>query len=203
MNPEIEASLDRIEDGVSDLKAGARGGVHGLVTSARQRGRQAADRIARGKRPLEKLTGLGLALSAVSHRTTDRVLRQQTSLAANQLDLVALRLKRAAAATSFRDLLAGQVRLTPEQLGKLGRDARESFSILVEGGSDARDVIRKGFGELTGRKPARGRTRAASPKASAGKAAGTGTAKKSAPRRKKAAKKTARKVSRKTAATTG
>jgi len=196
MNPEIEASLDRIEDGVFDLKAGARGGVHGLVTSARQRGRQAADRIARGKQPLEKLTGLGLALSAVSHRTTDRVLKQQTSLAANQLDLVALRLTRAAAATSFRDLLAGQIRLTPEQIAKLGRDARESLSIIVEGGSDARDVLKKGFGELTGRKTPKGRTRTASQKPATRK-----TGKKTPACRKKTAKKTARKPGPKTAAT--
>lgn len=195
MNPEIEASLDRIEDGVSDLKAGARGGVHGLVTSARQRGREAAGRIARGKQPLEKLSGLGLALSAVSHRTTDRVLKQQTSLAANQLDLLALRLERAAAATSFRDLLTGQIRLTPEQLSKLGRDARESLSILVEGGSDARDVLRKGLGELTGRGTAKRGTGTASP-APAKRKAG----KKKTARRKKAAGKTARKVKRKTAA---
>lgn len=195
MNPEIEASLDRIEDGVSDLKAGARGGVHGLVTSARQRGREAADRIARGKQPLEKLSGLGLALSAVSHRTTDRVLKQQTSLAANQLDLLALRLERAAAATSFRDLLTGQIRLTPEQLSKLGRDARESLSILVEGGSDARDVLRKGLGELTGRGTAKRGTGTASPAPATRKAG-----KKKTARRKKAAGKTARKVKRKTAA---
>ena len=188
MNEQLETSAHQIEDGAETIVAGARTGLGGLVTSARESGRRAAETVTRGKAPLATLSGLGLKLSAVSHRTTDRVLKQQTAMASNQLDLLAERLRAAADAGSLRELVARQVRLTPEQFARLGRDARESLAIIANGGSEARDVIRGSIGELTGRKPAP-RRRAKAAKAATG---AKRTAKK--PARKKTARKTARKA---------
>lgn len=202
MNSQIEASVDRIEDGAEEIVAGARGGVRGLITSARRGGERAADAVVKGKKPLATLSGVGLKLSAVSHRTTDRVLKQQTALASNQLDLIARRFKAAAAATGLRDLVADQVRLTPEQFRRLGLDARQSLSIIAAGGVEARDVVRDGLSELSPRGKRGGAKKGGAKKGGAKKkAARKSTAKsatKPAARRKKASKK-AKKVSRKTA----
>lgn len=188
MNEQLETSAQQIEDGAETLVDGARTGLGGLVTSARAGGRRAAETVVRGKAPLATLSGLGLKLSAVSHRTTDRVLKQQTTLAANQLDLLAERLRAAANAGSLRELVSRQVRLVPEQFARLGRDARESLTIIAAGGSEARDVIRGTIGELTGRTPApRSRAKARKTPAGAKRAA-------KKPARKKTARKTARKA---------
>ena len=187
MNPQIEKSLNRIEDGADDIAAGARGSVRGLVTSARQRGHQAAIRVAGSRKPLEDLSGIGLKISAVSHRTTDRVLKKQLELATNQLDLLALRLKKAADATGLRDLVATQLRMTPEQFRRFGQDARDALAIITAGGGEARDVIKGGLTDLT--KRTRTTTRRAAPK-------------KKSPARKKAARAkpaTRRKTAKKTA----
>lgn len=194
MNSQIEASLDKIEDGAEDIVAGARGGVRGLIVSARRRGERAADVVVKGKKPLATLSGVGLKLSAVSHRTTDRVLKQQTELAANQLDLIAKRFKVAAAATGLRDLVADQFRLTPEQIRRLGQDARQSLSIIAAGGSEARDVVKGGLSELSNR----AKTGGAKKRGGAKKKAARKPAAKSPARRKKVSKK-AKKVSRKKA----
>lgn len=135
MNPQIEQSINR-------LSAGARDSVQAVVSGARARSQTVAKTVSNTKKPLNTLSGLGLKLSAVSHRTTDRMLKQQTQLAAHQLDAIAARFESAADATCLRDLVKRQARMTPEQLQRFGRDARESLAILVEGGSEAREVVK-------------------------------------------------------------
>lgn len=194
MNSQIEASIDQIEDGAEDIVAGARGGVRGLIVSARRRGERAADVVVKGKKPLATLSGVGLKLSAVSHRTTDRVLKQQTELASNQLDMVAARFRAAAGATGLKDLVAEQLRLTPEQFRRLGQDARQSLSIIAAGGSEVRDVVKGGLTELSNRAGKGG----AKKRGTAKKKAARKAVAKPAARRKKVSKK-AKKVSRKKA----
>jgi hypothetical protein len=135
MNPQIEQSINRIS-------AGARGSVRAVIDGARARSHYAAKTVTKSKKPLNTLSGLGLKLSAVSHRTTDRVVKQQTQLAANQLDVIAARLESAAGATCLRDLVKKQLRMTPQQLQRFGRDTRDSLAIIVEGGSEVREVVK-------------------------------------------------------------
>ncbi|ANO51025.1 hypothetical protein [Woeseia oceani] len=185
MNQPIEQSMDRIA-------TAADSGLHSLVNGARQRSKRAAQRVTAGKKPLQALAGLGLKLSAVSHRTTDRILKQQTALTANQLDLIALRFESAADASCLRDLVKKQIRLTPEQLSRLGRDTRASFGIVLDAGSEARDVVADTLGSL--RKP---RKVAKAPARKAAK-----TTKKTVAKASKSAKKTSKKVVRKAAGKT-
>ena len=180
MNEQLETSASQIEDGAETVARGARNGLEGLVTSARNGSQRAAETVARGKAPLAVLSGLGLKLSAVSHRTTDRVLKQQTALASNQIDLLAERLRLAASAESLRDLVSRQLRLTPEQFARLGRDARESLTIIANGGSEAREAIRGTIGELTGREKAPRRKAKAARAPARRKRASSKTAKKKA-----------------------
>ncbi|MEQ8207867.1 MAG: hypothetical protein RIA65_16950 [Woeseia sp.] len=182
MNQPIEQSMDRISNA-------AESGLQSLVSGARQRSKRAAQSVAAGKKPLQTLTGLGLKLSAVSHQTTDRILKQQTALAANQLDMIAMRFESAADASCLRDLVKKQIRLTPEQLSRLGRDTKTSLGIVMNAGSEARDVVTGTIKSL--RKP---RKATKSPARKAAKSAKATVAKAS-----KSAKKTSKKVVKKAA----
>lgn len=190
MNPQIEQSINRIS-------SGARGSVRAVINGARARSQYAAKTVVNTKKPLNTLSGLGLKLSAVSHRTTDRVVKQQTQMAAHQLDLIAARLQSAAGATCMRDLVKKQLKMTPEQFKRFGRDTRDSLSIFVEAGSEAREVVKGTFKTLR-KQDVTPRTKATRKKRTAAK-----TAKRTAaarPAKRKVAKKTAKKRTRKVAA---
>ena len=192
MNPQIEQSMNRIADG-------ARGSVRGLINNARRTGQRAAAKVVGGKKPVRTLAGLGLKLSAVSHRTTDRVVKQQTAMTVNQLDVVAARLQSAAGATCLRDLVKKQISMTPEQFQRFTTDARKSVAILVDAGSEAREVVKGAVQDLRAKQP-KPRKKAAR-KAPAKKARKTAARKTAAakPAAKKVAKKRAKTVSRKVA----
>jgi hypothetical protein len=191
MNPQIEQSLNRIA-------ASAEGRMRAIVDGARQGSKRAASGIEKGKKPLKTLSGLGLKLSAVSHQTTDRVLKQQTQLAANQLDAIARRFESAAKATCLRDLVKKQIQLTPEQFASLSRDTRASLGILVDAGADARDILGGTFNEL--KKAGKSRTAAASKTAKKTAKKAKAKVARKASSAKTAGKKTVRKAARKTAA---
>lgn len=169
MNPQLEASIDRIQHR-------ARGRYQQLLDGARNRTEQAAGRIGSGKKPLHTLSNLGIKLSGVSHRTTDTLLRHNTKLLENQLDVIALRFSKAADARSVRDLIGTQLGLVPEQVGRLASDTRASLGIVLKAGSEARELFKGTVSELRGartakatkpaRKPAR---KKAAKKSAAGK----------------------------------
>ncbi|MEX1265543.1 MAG: hypothetical protein WEA08_01390 [Woeseia sp.] len=177
MNPQLEASIDRIQDR-------ARGRYQHLLEGARSRTEQAAGRIGGGKKPLNTLSNLSIKLSGVSHRTTDTLLRHNTKLLENQLDVIALRFSKAAEARSVRDLIGTQLGLVPEQVGRLATDTRASLGIVLKAGSEARELLKGTVSELRGvrttpaRKPARKKAakKTAAGKTSARKAAKQSTA---------------------------
>jgi hypothetical protein len=170
MNPKLENTMSRIAED-------ARGRYTRLVKDARKRTESAAHRVARGKKPVQTITGLGLKLTAISHKTADQVLKQQTRIVELQIDAVAGRLKAVADARNIGELVRTQVRLIPANVSRLGADARDTFSIVAGAGLEVRDVFKGTIAELRGKKPA---ARKAS--------------------RKTPAKKTARKTTRKTTA---
>ncbi|MDZ7768177.1 MAG: hypothetical protein U5K38_03405 [Woeseiaceae bacterium] len=176
MNPQLEASIDRIQDR-------ARGRYQHLLEGARSRTEQAAGRIGGGKKPLNTLSNLSIKLSGVSHRTTDTLLRHNTKLLENQLDVIALRFSKAAEARSVRDLIGTQLGLVPEQVGRLATDTRASLGIVLKAGSEARELLKGTVSELRGVRttPARKPTRKAARKKAAKKtAAGKTSARKAA-----------------------
>ena len=144
MNPTFENTMSRIADQ-------ARGRYARLVMGARQRTEFAAGRVALGKKPVKTITGLGLKLTAISHKTADQVLRQQTRLVEHQIDAVADRLKAAADARNLRDLVRTQLRLIPQNVSKIAVDARDTLSIVAHAGIEVRDVVKSTISELRGK----------------------------------------------------
>ena len=146
MNPNFGTTMSRIADQ-------ARGRYARLVKGARQRTEFAADRVALGKKPVKTITGLGLKLTAISHKTADQVLRQQTRLMEHQIDAVADRLKAAADAKNLRDLVRTQLRLIPHNVSRIAGDARDTLSIVANAGMEVRDVVKSTISELRGIAP--------------------------------------------------
>ena len=144
MNPRVERSIQRIA-------ARARGRFAALLGSARTQTSQAAGRIQKGKKPLKTLSRLGLKLTDVSHRTTARVVRQQSTLLENQLDALAQGLREAAKARSVRELIAGQARRIPQNTARLIGDGRETLSIVAGAGGEVRDLLAGTMAEFRGK----------------------------------------------------
>lgn len=185
MNAKFENTMSRIADE-------ARGRYASLVRQARRRTETAADRVVLGKKPVKTMSGLGLKLTAISHKTADKVLQQQTRLVEHQLDALAGRLKAVADARNIKDLVRTQIRLIPQNVSRLAEDTRGTLSIVAGAGLEVRDVLKNTIAELRSvparRKPV-ARKKAASKSATA-KAAKKTAKKVSKPRRKTAVAKT-------------
>lgn len=146
MNPRIENSINRIAEKARDR-------YQALLQDARSRTESAAGRVANGKKPVKTLTRLGLKLTATSHRTADKVLKQQTKMIENQIDAVVDRLTAAADANGVRNLVKTQFRMIPENAALFVSDTRAALGIVAGAGAEVRDLIRETAAELRGRKP--------------------------------------------------
>lgn len=148
MNPRVESSINRIANQ-------ARGRYAAWLDSARSQTAQAAGRVSKGKKPVKTLSRLSVKLSTVSHRTTTKVLKQQTKMVEHQIDALAGRLRTAAHAETIGDLVRGQIRLIPENTSQFVNDSRAAFSIVADAGSQVRQLIAGTVAELRGRTAAR------------------------------------------------
>lgn len=167
----------KLENAISRIADEARGRYREVLAAARQRTAEAAGRVAGGKKPVKTLSRFGLRLSAVTHRTANKVWKQQTRMVEHQIDAFASRLKAASQAADLRDLVSTQIRLIPENASTLVGDARDAVSIVTGAGGEVRDILRGTVDELRGRNlPVKKRPRRKTPAA------------------KKTAKKTARKT---------
>ena len=146
MNPQIENSITEIADKVRDR-------VEDAVNIARQSTDQAAGRLTRRKKPVKTISRLGLKLSGVTHRTANKLWKQQTKLVESQIDAVAGRLKAAAEAADLRDLVQTQVRLFPENTARIAGQAREALGTVKSAGGEMADLVKGTVAELRGQKP--------------------------------------------------
>ncbi len=145
MNLQIENSISEITDKVRDR-------VEVAVNNARQSTDQAAGRLTRRKKPVKTISRLGLKLSGVTHRTANKLWKQQTKLVEGQIDAVAGRLKAAAQAEDLRDLVQTQVRLFPENTGRIAGQAREALGIVKGAGGEIAELVKGTVAELKGQK---------------------------------------------------
>lgn len=175
----------QVENAISKISSEAQDRYFEIVKEARKTTRSVASRVRDGKKPIQKFSKLGLKLTAVGHRTADKVLKQQTKLVENQIDAFAGRLKAAANAKDVRDLFGTQIRMIPENAARLVDDARASLNIVTDAGGEVGGIVRNAFAEL--RQPA--------PKPAARPAAKkTGKAAKKAGKKPATRKKAAKKV---------
>ncbi len=177
MNSQIENSISRIFDGAITR-------YQALLTGARQQTDKAAGRVIRGKKPVKAISKLSLRLSAVTHRTADKVLKQQTKMVEHQIDAFAGRLRAAAESRSLRDLVGTQIRLIPVNASQFVKDTRATLTIVAGAGSEVGGLVKSTVAELRGVPVVKARKAPANPKKTAKK---TATKKKTAKVKAKAA----------------
>lgn len=148
MNPRVERSVNRIA-------SQARLRYLAMLGSARSQTAEVAGRVKNGKKPVKTLSRLGLKLSDVSHRTTAKVVKQQSALLENQIDALATGLRQASKARSLRELLRGQVRLIPGNAATLLNDSRQTVSIVAKAGGEVRNLLVDTVSEFRGAAPAK------------------------------------------------
>ena len=176
----------RVENSISRIAEQARGRYTTALKNARNRTEKAADRVTDGKKSIKTLSKLSLKLTAVTHRTADKVLKQQAKMIEHQIDAFAGRLSAAAEATDARNLVKTQFRMIPENASLFVDDARSALGIVAGAGAEFRDLLKGTVQELRGVKKAPTKKTAA--KKTGSKKA---TAKKATKPRKKAATKQA------------
>ncbi len=147
MNSQVENSMSRIAEQARDRYTIA-------LKNARKRTEKAADRVADGKKPVKTLSKLSLKLTAVTHRTADKVLKQQAKMLEHQIDAFAGRLSAAAEATDVRNLLKTQFRLIPENAALFVNDARSALGIVAGAGAEVRELLKGTVQEFRGTKKA-------------------------------------------------
>ena len=148
MNPRIENSISRIAEQ-------ARGRYKAILENARHRTEIAADRVTESKKPVKTLSKLSLKLTAVTHRTANKVLKQQAKMVEHQIDAFAGRLSAAADATDVGNLVRTQIRLIPENAALFAQDARSALGTLAGAGAEFRDLVKATVVELRDGTPAR------------------------------------------------
>ena len=144
----------QIENPISDIATKARGRYEDALRGARRRTEKAAARVSEGKKPVRSISKLGVKISGVSHRTANKLWKQQTRLVEKQIDAVAGRLKAAVGAEDLRNLVETQIRLFPENTARLADEAREALSIVRGAGGEIRELVKDTVAELKGQKPA-------------------------------------------------
>lgn len=180
----------QIENSISRIADEARGRYFELLKGARQQTESAAGKVSKGKGPVKTVSKLSLKLSAVSHKTADKVLKQQTRMVENQIDAFAKRLHAAAAAKDVRDLLGTQIRLIPENASRFASDARDTLGIVASAGQEAGKLVKSTVAELRGKAQPK-KTVKKAPKTTAKKASKKKASKKKAKAKKAPAKKVA------------
>ena len=142
----------RLENSISRIAEQARGRYKRILENARNGAEMAADRVTGGKKPVKTVSRLGLKMTAVSHRTADKVLKQQVKMFENQIDAFAGRLSAAADATDVQDLVKTQFRMIPENASLFVKDARHALGIVAGAGTEFRDLFKGTVAELRGSK---------------------------------------------------
>ncbi len=132
-----------------------------IVKALRQGTRQAATYVAGAKTPVRKVATTGLRLNAISHKSLEKLVKQQLSTFEAAVDDGAKRLTAAAEADGLRALLSEQVARLPATRKRVVGEARKTLAILADTGMELRDLV-KAPGK-TARKA--GTTRKAAPKA--------------------------------------
>ena len=190
MNPEVETSLNRIANR-------ARQRYQSVIGGARYQTVEAANRVESGKKPVRKLSKIGVELTAISHRATAGVVKAQTKMLEHQIDALAGRLHTAARAESLQSLVRDQIRLIPENASRFIEDTRDTISVVRDAGGEVRSLLSDAASDIRGiakrqtkssRKAPAKKTRKAAKKTAK-------TAKKTAKTAAKTVKKTARKAS--------
>ncbi len=177
----------KLENLYSNTAEKAREQAEDVVAGAQDRVEKASEWVAHQKTPVRKITSASLKLSAISHRTADKLIKQQEKAIEREFDALAAYLRTLASSHDVRSFVREQANVLPRVTQRMVENSRQTFSILRDAGSDINGLARSTVTEFrptTSRKPATRKT---------AKTAATKTKKKTA-RKTTSRRKTAAKV---------
>ena len=191
--------MNKIEQLADTLKTETRQLADRAISSMRSAGLETANFLAAAKGPVHSIADTGLKLNNLSHKSIERLLKQQVAALDDLIDGSTHRIEKASRAQTVRTMVDFQISTLPKSRDKAVTNARKTVAIVRDTGEAFGDLVKDVVVDISsankGRKPA------------AKKASGR-PAKKKAATRKPAAKKasakkktTARKTTAKKRAT--
>jgi hypothetical protein len=186
--------LNRIEQIAGNLKAESRLMADRAIEGLRAAGLGTAGLISRTKTPVHTFADTGLKLNALSHKSIEKLLKQQVASLDDLIDGSARRFEMAARAKDVRTLVEAQISSLPKSREHAVKNARKTAAIVRDTGGAISELVKEAVEEISNARPGR--------KPAARKATGRPAAKKKAAGRKPAARKaSAKKAPAKKAAT--
>lgn len=141
----------KFENLYSSTAEKARTQAEDVIAGAQDRVEKAGDWVVGRKTPVRKLTSAGLKLSAISHRTTDKLLKQQAKAIEGEFEALGRFLGNVADTSNVRQFIRDQASVVPRLTQRAIANSRDTFSILRDAGRDAGGLLRGTISELRGK----------------------------------------------------
>lgn len=168
--------ITRIEKLAETLKAESRTLADRAIKGMRSAGLETAELMIRTKKPVHAIANTGLKLNTLSHKSIEKLVKQQVATIDDLIDGSASRLETAARARTLKGLLDGQIATLPRTRKHAVQNAKKTVALVRDTGESFGELVKDVVVDISsarkGRKPV------------ARKAA------KKAPAKKRAAKKT-------------
>ena len=184
--------IDKIEKIAENLKLESQRIRHDAVARVRAFVLETAGAVARAKEPVRHFGSTGLKINDISHKSMAKLLKTQLTGLEDLVEGGAQRLQIAANASSFEDLVKGQIDAIPATRSRAIAHARRTLEIVRDTGDELSGVVKgtmagapKAAGKATTRRKPAARKKAATRKPATRKA----RAAKKAPARKPAPRK--------------
>lgn len=172
----------KFENVYSTTAERAREQAEQVVDGARSGARKVSKLADAGKKPVKMAAELGLKLTNISHKTTEKLVKQQATIVESEFDALANYFDDMAQSRDIRSLARVQLNVLPRFTRRALTNGRDTVTLISEAGGDVRSLVGKTIADLRQKSP----VKRAAKKASAG-----------AKKAKTAAKTTARKTKRK------
>jgi hypothetical protein len=178
--------MNKIEQLADNLKAESRLMADRAVASLRSAGLETAQMITRTKRPVHAVADTGLKFNTLSHKSIEKLVKQQIAVFDDLIDGSARRLEMAARAKSMKTLVEAQIAMLPKSRDHALANAKKTAAIVRDTGDAFSDLFKDVVVDLSAARPGRkpGRKK---------KAAGRPAARKAVVRKPRAKKAAARK----------
>jgi hypothetical protein len=188
--------MNKIEKIADNLKTETRMIADRAIASMRTAGLETAGLISKTKRPVHAIADTSLKLNALSHKSFEKMVKQQVAALDDLIDGSVHRIEMAAKAKTVKALVDGQISTLPKTRKHAVKNAKKTVALVKDTGDAFGDLFKDVVVDISsarkGGKPV-AKKKAAGRPAAKKKAVGRPAGKKKAATRKAAAKPAAKK----------
>jgi hypothetical protein len=178
--------MNKIEKFADNVKAETRTIADRAIASMRTAGLETAGLLSKSKRPVHAIADTSLKLNALSHKSFEKIVKQQVAALDDLIDGGVQRLETAARARTIKGLVDGQFASMPKARKHVVKNAKKTVALVKDTGDAFGDLFKDVVVDISS---ARKGAKPVAKKKAAGRPAG----KKKAATRKAAAKPAAKK----------